>query len=251
MLKARHTWTLKARHYLLFLDSSKLNPREFHSYVKNNIVNIFQSIYYHATILLLFRPFFRKEIIVLKETPRDICRRAANDIISLSTQYRKFYTLRQTVINIPQIIFGASIILLMDLPSPSPAQAVSLNLIRSLKDLKELSRTWQWCNLTLRHIGELADKWNIDLPNEVLYAPHIHPRSLGNHDFINIGHVIHEFPNDQFHVLRPRSENPPDAMVNQPGNAAWLNDEDYHFVNSMIAFPGGFEDWANAPGFDG
>lgn len=121
----------------------------------------------------------------------------------------------------------------MDLPSPSPAQAVPLNLIRSLKDLKELSATWQWCNLTLRHIGELADKWNIDLPKEIWNTPH-------NHEFINIAH---EFPNHQYHFGRPRSQNPSDVMGNQPGNAGWLNDEDYHFVNSMIAFPGGFEDW--------
>lgn len=197
---------------------------------------------------MLLRPFFKKDISLHGETAREICRRAANDIISLTTQYRKAYTLRHTVIQIPQILLGASIILLMDLPPPSPSPPVLPNLITSLKDLKELSGTWQWCDLSLRHISELAEKWNIELPKEAWNAISSTPmnsRPLSNHDTINAPHANHEFSNHQYHFGRPRSENPSDVMGNQSGNSAWgmLNDDDFQFVNSMIAFPGGFDDW--------
>lgn len=215
------------------------------------IVNIFQSIYYHSTLLLLFRPFFKREnrvlgdspreIRVLGDSPREICCRAANEIISLSTEYRRVYSLRQTVIHIPQIISGAAVILLMDLPSPSPSQSVPPNLVCCLKDLRELSVIWQWCNLTLQHIGELAKKWNIDLPREALSAISP-PRPLSNHDFNIPHHVNHEFPNPQYHYARPRSENPSDIMVNQPGT--WLGDEEYTYVSAIIPFPPvGYEEW--------
>lgn len=211
-------------------------------------INIFQSIYYHSSLLLLFHPFFENEIRVQGEFPRDICRKAANDIISLSTQYRKVYTLRQTVIHIPRFIFGAAVILLMDLPSPSPSQAVPSNLVRCIKDLRELSAIWQWCNPSLRHVGELAEERNIDLPREAwtaISSPHIDTGPLGR-GFINIAH---EFPNQQFHFGRPRSEIPSDIMGNQPGNTGWLNDEEFQYVNTIIAFPGGggggggYDDW--------
>lgn len=129
----------------------------------------------------------------------------------------------------------------MDLPSPSPAQAVPPNLVRSLKDLRELSGTWQWCNLALRHIRELAGKWGIDLPKDAWSAI----SSPYNHDFINIPHVNHEFPNHQYYFGRPRSEDSSDVMVTQPGNSAWgtLNDEEFQYVNSMMTFPGSFDDW--------
>lgn len=171
--------------------------------------------------------------------PRDICLQAANEIIVLTTQYRKSYGLRHTVIHIPQIIFTASTVLLMN---PSMASNQISSLTRSLKDLQDLSETWHWCNLILRHLSTEAEKRGVDLGlhwdmihpvHMVSRTLHVQNRNTGG------GHAF-----SQEHYFSPNSQN--SAQLNSHGGSAWINEEEdgvQGFVDSLISFPSAMDDW--------
>lgn len=213
------------------------------TFTQKGLANIiFYSIYYHSTLLLLLRPFFHKDMPITGILPREICLQAANDIIVLTTLYRKSYGLRHTVIHIPQIVFTASTVLLMNFPSVAPHQISSPTLTRSLKDLQELSETWYWCNLTLRHLSAEAEKRGVDLGlhwdmihpvHMVSRTLHVQNRNMGG------GHAF-----AQEHYFSPNSQN--SAQLNSHGGSAWINEEDgvQGFVDSLISFPSAMDDWS-------
>lgn len=70
---------------------------------------LFAHMYYHFSILLLFRPFIKLEIVGSGVSPRDVCSQAADAIMALTNSYSQLYTLRRTPSFVPYFVMAASI----------------------------------------------------------------------------------------------------------------------------------------------
>ncbi len=65
--------------------------------------------YYHFSILLLFRPLIKLRIIGSSITPKDVCLQAADAIQGLLRSYSQLYTLQRTPSFVPYFVLTASI----------------------------------------------------------------------------------------------------------------------------------------------
>ena len=68
------------------------------------------SIYYHYSLIILFRPFLRLRFANSLVVPRDICSEAASAISILVSSYRQLHSLRRTPSLLPYMVFVASVI---------------------------------------------------------------------------------------------------------------------------------------------
>ncbi|KAH7065637.1 hypothetical protein B0J12DRAFT_750400 [Macrophomina phaseolina] len=86
--------------------------------------------YYHAAILLLFRPFLKARFTESNLSPGDVCRQSANSVSGIFAQYRQQYGLLG--IFAFQLHLAAAYNSFQDLTEQSQCATSSLNIIRSL-----------------------------------------------------------------------------------------------------------------------
>ncbi|KAF7953392.1 uncharacterized protein EAE97_000791 [Botrytis byssoidea] len=124
---------------------------------------LFSHMYYHYTILLLFRPFIKLSLIGSEVSPRDVCNQAADAISALTSSYAQLYTLRRTPSFVPHFILASSITHLVTLGN---AKTGVEKVTQGIADLREMASCHGFaaraCNI-LRH---LAKKWNIEVPDD-------------------------------------------------------------------------------------
>ncbi|RPB05323.1 hypothetical protein L873DRAFT_1758261 [Choiromyces venosus 120613-1] len=201
-------------------------------------------LYYHCTIGLLFRPFFAKELTFFGESPREICRQAAKDSAKVFALFREGYSLRRTVITSSQIILAMTLLMLIDLPS-SPA--IETTIVQCLKDLRELSSVWAWCASALQGIEKLVGRLNVELPEEAWDTLSAPPSSSPMHEQnINTVRTTYDLmPGDSQQYPKVKIEVPHDFVEVNENDTTWGNmaNDDFQFVDSMISFPGQYEDW--------
>jgi hypothetical protein len=93
--------------------------------------------YYHSTILLLFRPFTKFAIIGSLVSPRDVCAHAADAISALVKSYSQLYTLRRIPSFAPYFVLASSITHLTMLGTE---RSSADQLRQGLADLNEITR---------------------------------------------------------------------------------------------------------------
>ncbi|KAL7272218.1 hypothetical protein RUND412_004985 [Rhizina undulata] len=116
--------------------------------------------FYHATVLMLFRPFMNTPVPSLGDTTRNLCLAAATEIISLVSVYRNIYTLRRISMLVPNLILSACTIFILGLPD----KLQQAKLDQGILDLREIGNCWPVCHQNLQIIQDLSKKWNVSLP---------------------------------------------------------------------------------------
>lgn len=123
--------------------------------------------YYHFSILLLFRPFLKLQIVDSQISPRDICIQAALAIQKLLNSYSKLYTLQRTPSFVPYFVLTSTLIHLTVAPmqnrsgvgnSGQEAQ-VAEALSQGIADLEEMSPCHHFANKALDILRYFARQW--------------------------------------------------------------------------------------------
>jgi hypothetical protein len=127
--------------------------------------------YYHAAVLLLFRPFLRARFTESPDTtPADICRQSATAISELFANHLSLYGTTGLYTFQIQCLLTACTIHLINLP----AIAASSHLTTACNAFFRLVMHNTWAYGSVRLIRDLVRKWNIILPGNVemaLYPP--------------------------------------------------------------------------------
>lgn len=124
--------------------------------------------YYHAAMLLLFRPFLKATFTNFDVSPRDECRRSASSITEIFSQHRKLYGLIGIFTFEVHCLMTACTIHVVNLPTIAAARYLT----DSCRHFHDLTSQNEWATGSLNIIKGLVQKWNIILPIEtenVLY----------------------------------------------------------------------------------
>lgn len=134
--------------------------------------------YYHAAVLLLFRPFLKARFTESDVSPQEICRMSANKISNLFAQHRQLYGLDGLLTFQLHCLLAACTIHIIKLPSIS----ATTQLAASCNSFQDMVKHNGWATGSLDIIRGLVQKWKIVLPLEVeaaLYRDEDAPGSTG------------------------------------------------------------------------
>ncbi|RKF59746.1 Nitrogen assimilation transcription factor nirA [Erysiphe neolycopersici] len=92
--------------YLHWYDS---NPTKMRLGEAHTPAILFSHVFYHYTILLLFRPLIKVDITNSNVSPREVCLEASDAISSLVNSYNELYTLHHAPALVPYIVLISSI----------------------------------------------------------------------------------------------------------------------------------------------
>ncbi|KAL8706267.1 MAG: hypothetical protein Q9201_000643 [Fulgogasparrea decipioides] len=122
--------------------------------------------FYQLLFIHLFRPFLKykqtSSPLPAHVSPRKFCTHAATTISKLLRMYKRTYGLRQIVNLAVYIAHSACTIHLLNLTEKNAAR----DLVHGLKHLEEIAEGWLCARKTLRILSIVAQKWNIELPEE-------------------------------------------------------------------------------------
>ncbi|KIW81447.1 hypothetical protein Z517_04472 [Fonsecaea pedrosoi CBS 271.37] len=201
---------------------------------------------YHTVIILLHRPFLRREE-QLASFPdldplshRHICTSSAEAVSSILRAYRSSYTLRRIPISTVHAVGTASVILLLN--ATSNDAEISRAAIRLLKFnmacLQEMSTAWSWSLRAIRSLQILAEKWAV---NEKLHAQNNHkaenlmPTGLAMHE-LNIGGPGPGNDNSSNTTHAPIGTAAAAASPTSPDNIDWLLSFDSVFPDPQMDY---------------
>ena len=119
--------------------------------------------YYHAAVLLLFRPFLRAKFTESAITPADICRQAATALSDLFARHLALYGATGVYTFHLQGLLAACTIHLVNLPAISSAAALTA----AARSLAALVHRHAWASAALRLIRALVRRWGIVVPGEL------------------------------------------------------------------------------------
>jgi len=131
----------------------------------------FLSMYYHAAVLLLMRPFLKAKFTHSDISPSDVCRQAAAAISDIFAQHRRLYHTVGIYTFQLHCLLTACTIHIINLP----AIASTACLTAACNHFHDLARWNEGANGSLDIIKGLVQKWSIILPIEVetaLYKDH-------------------------------------------------------------------------------
>ncbi|KIW21016.1 hypothetical protein PV08_01595 [Exophiala spinifera] len=141
---------------------SEMEPREGQLPQVLLMHMFFQLLYIH-----LYRPFLKytrsTSPLPAHVSPRKYCTQAAGSISKLFRVYKRTYGLRQICNVAIYILHTACTIHLLNLPDKNARR----DIIHGIKHLEEMGECWTAARRTLRVLRLCADRWNIDLPEEV------------------------------------------------------------------------------------
>ncbi|EKG14941.1 Transcription factor fungi [Macrophomina phaseolina MS6] len=119
--------------------------------------------YYHAAVLLLFRPFLKARFTKSDVSPLEVCRQSANNISNLFARHREQYGLDGIFTFQLHCLLTASTIHIIKLPSISATS----HLAAACNNFQDLVRQNKWATGSLDILRSLVTKWKIVLPLEV------------------------------------------------------------------------------------
>jgi hypothetical protein len=122
--------------------------------------------YYHAAVLLLFRPFLKAKFTQSDLTPSDVCRQAAAFISDLFLEHRRLYDTVGIYTFQLHCLLTACTIHLINVP----AIASTSYLTQACNHFHDLARWNEWATGSLTIIKGLVEKWSIILPVEAEVA---------------------------------------------------------------------------------
>lgn len=130
--------------------------------------------WYHCSLLHLFKAFLRVDLVRSDVSPRDVCTQSSNCIAHLLNIYRRTYGMRHTSIVICHIILTSNIIDLINLPDPIATHNLALGLTFAREGATNHTFYMRGAHILLA----LSKQWNIDLPLEVTQAASEIPTKL-------------------------------------------------------------------------
>lgn len=135
--------------------------------------------FYHAAVLLLFRPFLKARFTKSYVSPLEVCRESANTISNLFAQHRQQYGLEGIFTFQLHCLLTASTIHIIKLPSISATSHLAAA-CNNFQDLVKQNQRAMGCLSILR---DLVTKWKIVVPLEVeaaLYRDQDAPPTLAD-----------------------------------------------------------------------
>ena len=141
-----------------------LPPVIMMQYLSLSVNKLMESMMYHTTTILLFRPFgSQKQIAGIPASPWELCTASANSIVTLIKLYRSRYSLRYIVNLSVHMIFTASIIHLVNATSSNDSlRRSSNNALRTCTSaFVEIGKVWPSASKSLRVVESLQQKWQI------------------------------------------------------------------------------------------
>jgi hypothetical protein len=163
-----------------------------------------QSMYYHAAVLLLFRPFLKAKFTESDLTPSEICRQAAASISDLFSEHRSLYDTVGIYTFQLHCLLTACTIHIINIP----AIASTTYLTQACNHFHDLARWNEWATGSLTIIKGLVRKWSIILPGEAELALYRTQRG----DELHVGSGVTE-----------RDGGPRAEMFRSPKRMAFLN----------------------------
>lgn len=119
--------------------------------------------YYHAAVLLLFRPFLRAKFTESAISPADLCRQAATSLSDLFARHLALYGATGVFTFHLQGLLAACTIHLINLPAIASAAALTA----AAHSLTALVHRNAWALAALRLIRALVRRWGIVVPGEL------------------------------------------------------------------------------------
>jgi hypothetical protein len=142
-------------------------------YVPPQII-LTNSMMYHTTTILLFRPFGAlKQIAGIPATPWELCTSSANSMVSLLRLYRSRFGLRYIVNLSVHMLFTASIVHLVNATSTNESvQRSSKKALRfCVLGFSEIGMVWPAAVKSLRVVESLQAKWRLQSEREDSSSP--------------------------------------------------------------------------------
>ncbi|KAF2872277.1 fungal-specific transcription factor domain-containing protein [Massariosphaeria phaeospora] len=122
---------------------------------------------YYNTIVLLFRPLLKVELIHSDIRPRDICIQSANKVTELLRLYRSYYNLRACPLVLTHILLSVSIV---HLAYSTEIHASRRNLIECLTALEDSSTCHHFGARSFKVVYALARMWKLPWPDELQHS---------------------------------------------------------------------------------
>ncbi|KAF2810451.1 uncharacterized protein BDZ99DRAFT_312358 [Mytilinidion resinicola] len=135
--------------------------------------------YYHAAVLLLFRPFLKAQFTESKVSPREVCRQSANAISDIFAQHRRLYDLVGIHTFQVHCLSTACTIHIINVPTISSTKYLTA----ACNSFQDLVHRNEWATGSLNIIKGLVQKWNIILPLEAETALYRNQDTISNFDF--------------------------------------------------------------------
>ncbi|KAK3080667.1 hypothetical protein LTS18_014268 [Coniosporium uncinatum] len=135
--------------------------------------------YYHAAVLLLFRPFLKAEFTKSDISPRNMCRTAANTISDLFAQHKMLYGLASLYTFQLHCLLTACTIHIINLPTIASTK----RLATACESFQGLVQRNEWASGSINILKGLVQKWKIILPKEVEQELFRNSETLSDFDF--------------------------------------------------------------------
>lgn len=135
--------------------------------------------YYHAAVLLLFRPFVKAKFTASDVSPREVCRQSANAISNLFAQHRRLYDIIGIYTFQVHCLLTACTIHIINVPTISSTNYLTA----ACNSFQDLVHRNEWATGSLNIIKGLVQKWSIILPLEAETALYRNENILSSFDF--------------------------------------------------------------------
>lgn len=132
------------------------------------------SMYYHNSVIHLFRPFIKVSFVQNAKPPRQICTDSANMITRLMNQFYEQYGERHSIFLMHHCIVSAGIIHLVNLSSPSPPVTPTVreqaenSIIQCMRFLVAPQAEFPLVERYTGTLVTLAQKWFTVIPPRIL-----------------------------------------------------------------------------------
>ncbi|KAK0713419.1 fungal-specific transcription factor domain-containing protein [Lasiosphaeria miniovina] len=215
---------------------------------------LFVHLYYHFSIITLFRPLVKTRIPNSTISPQDVCCQAADAIRALLRSYSQLYTLKRVSSFVPYFVLAASIMRFTvwisgqrgggnvgshTATTPQLGPGVAEDIIQGIADLEEMESS-RFALHGLHLLRDLAKRWNIDVspPNIGTVASALSPPPLLLHNAYqqparastNNSDVPVQPSDFQFEFMRMWDQTPCGLAAEGPGAPAWTKGRASGFV---------------------
>ncbi|KAK5201702.1 hypothetical protein LTR16_001762 [Cryomyces antarcticus] len=158
--------------------------------------------YYHAAVLLLFRPFLKATFTKSPVSPREVCRQSADAISKIFAQHRRLYDLAGIYTFQVHCLLTACTIHIINVPALSSTSYLTA----ACNNFQDLIHRNEWATGSLNIIKGLVQKWNIILPLDAETALYRNAHKTSDFSFGNESQAQIYRPEKRSHFLNPSTQ---------------------------------------------
>jgi hypothetical protein len=118
------------------------------------------SMYFHCTLLIHFRPFLKLKIIASSISPRFICVEASKNILALVQVYQSLYGLRRVPVFAPYLILNAELGMMVENTWWGDETAADTHTAENFEYLAELATACPFAQRAITIRNFFRDRWN-------------------------------------------------------------------------------------------